>query len=123
MQQERCLRRIDHKYTRNLVCPWCGAEDLDSWMYEPGKEDLGIVECIRCERPFDAERIITVQYSTKKVTLGTCQKCGEENVALRSVHDTVFHYDKLCEECASEEFFRQTKLFLEKLRRRIDLRK
>jgi transcription elongation factor Elf1 len=61
------MEKIDHKYTRNIVCPYCGYEDRDSWEVCPEEEDLGIVECGRCEKEFYASRIVTVEYSTYKI--------------------------------------------------------
>ena len=84
------MNKINHEFTNNLVCPWCGEEDEGSWEYEPGEEDLGVIDCVGCEKPFHAERIFTTKYSTQKVALGTCQKCGEENVPLKSRNDTIY---------------------------------
>jgi transcription elongation factor Elf1 len=58
---------INHEYTRYIVCPYCGYEDKDSWEICSGKEDLGIVECGRCEEEFYASRIVTIEYSTYKI--------------------------------------------------------
>lgn len=32
-------REIDHEYTDEVVCPFCGYEESDSWEYK-GDEDL-----------------------------------------------------------------------------------
>jgi protein-arginine kinase activator protein McsA len=57
---------IDHEYTKEIVCPHCGYEYGDSWEYGDG-EDIGELECDNCYKPFYAERIITIDYSTQKL--------------------------------------------------------
>lgn len=54
---------IDHKYTANITCPYCGWEDKDSWESSDGGE----TDCGRCESSFSFERIVTVEYSTSKL--------------------------------------------------------
>ena len=61
------MNEIVHEYTGNIICPFCGAEDGDSWEEQPGNEDLGNIECGECGRTFAAERIMTVEYSTYKI--------------------------------------------------------
>ena len=58
---------IDHEYTDNIICPYCGAEDGDSWECMPDEEDLGHIECCECEKKFLAQRLITIKYSTSKI--------------------------------------------------------
>jgi len=58
---------IDHEYTSNIICPYCGAEDGDSWECMPEETDLGNIECCECGRTFAAERIISIEYSTHKI--------------------------------------------------------
>ncbi|ETA67402.1 hypothetical protein V7O61_08330 [Methanolobus sp. WCC1] len=54
---------IDHEGTRNLVCPWCGYEDLDSWEYH---HNSGDDMCKNCGKPFGYERDVSVSYTTWK---------------------------------------------------------
>ena len=61
------MNEIDHGYTDEIVCPYCGAKELDSWEVCPGEEDIGNIECGTCEKTFFAQRIITIQYSTYKI--------------------------------------------------------
>ena len=57
---------IDHKYTRNIVCPYCGWEDKDSW--ESGvEEEEEIYDCGNCEKHFGVRRIVTVEYYSEKL--------------------------------------------------------
>jgi transcription elongation factor Elf1 len=59
--------KIEHEYTRNIVCPYCGYEDLDSWEVDSGEEDLGIIECGVCGKEFLASRVIDITYCTEKL--------------------------------------------------------
>jgi hypothetical protein len=53
-----------------IVCPWCGYVDRDSWEWEPsngpGGEGDGTHECGECEREFLVSRNISVSYSSRK---------------------------------------------------------
>ncbi len=49
--------------TDNIVCPWCGYENLDSWEFDV---DSGDTECHECEKPFRYEREISITYTTSK---------------------------------------------------------
>lgn len=54
---------IDHQYTRNLVCPYCGYEDLNSWECT---HDSGEEICGSCGEEFEYEREVSVSYTTWK---------------------------------------------------------
>jgi|LGVF01.2.fsa_nt_gb uncharacterized Zn-finger protein len=58
---------MKHKYTDEIVCPYCGVKERDSWEVSPGEEDIGEIDCGSCNKTFIAERIITIKYSTHKV--------------------------------------------------------
>mgnify|MGYP002868477286 CR=1 FL=1 len=49
--------------TSNLVCPWCGHEDRDSW--ELADWD-GSYECPACGKLFEYEREVEVPYTSRK---------------------------------------------------------
>ncbi|MEN6292864.1 MAG: hypothetical protein ABFD07_12720 [Methanobacterium sp.] len=53
----------DYKYlyTDNIVCPYCGYKEMDSW--ELGDYDDNH-ECGSCEKVFAFERIKTVEYKS-----------------------------------------------------------
>lgn len=57
------MEDIDHEYTREIVCPYCGYEDGDSWEEE---HNDGEKECGRCSKNFFYERQVEVTYSTSK---------------------------------------------------------
>ena len=58
---------IDHEYTGNIICPYCGAEDGDSWECAPNEEGLGYIECPVCFKTFTGTRNISVDYTTWKI--------------------------------------------------------
>lgn len=63
---------IDHSATSDIVCPWCGYEDRDSWEVDDSDEDM---ECGRCEKHFSMERDVSVTYSTYRFA----EECQHEN--------------------------------------------
>ena len=50
-------------YEKNIVCPYCGYVDRDS--YERSDEDT--VECQRCGGTIHYQRIVTIEYVTNPV--------------------------------------------------------
>ena len=58
---------IDHKHTREIVCPHCGHIQRDSCEFGNGGEEDGEDECGECGEKFSWSRIITVAYSTEKI--------------------------------------------------------
>ena len=59
-------QEIDHEYTDEIVCPYCGHEFSDSWESLYGIEEAEL-ECWECERPFKAYREVEVTYTTYKI--------------------------------------------------------
>lgn len=72
------MSEIKHKYTKEIVCPYCGYKFSDSWEINSNEEDIGLVECGECEKEFYASRIITVDYSTEKARYGTCENAKQK---------------------------------------------
>lgn len=56
-------KEIDTFCTDNIVCPWCGHEDLESWELEGDSADA---ECPECQGVFHYEREISVHYTTSR---------------------------------------------------------
>ena len=57
-------KEIDHDYTNEIVCPYCGYEHGDSWEVS---DDEGKMDCHSCEKEFKYQRDITIDYSTQKI--------------------------------------------------------
>jgi transcription elongation factor Elf1 len=49
-----------------IVCPFCGGIQSDSWEYGDG-ETIGVIECGHCGRSFEAERVITIEYTSRPI--------------------------------------------------------
>ena len=64
IEQHEREDEIDHEYTTELVCPYCGYEHSDSW--EIAADD-GEWECPECGQTFRYFRDIEVTYSTQKM--------------------------------------------------------
>ncbi len=58
---------IDHEYTSDLVCPYCGNKESDSWEYRESDGFTGEIECGRCEKHYKYETHVDVTFSTKKI--------------------------------------------------------
>ena len=59
-------KEIDHKYTKEIVCPYCGNEHSDSYEYFYTREVIG-VECVGCSKKFTAMQNVIVDYTTEKI--------------------------------------------------------
>jgi transcription elongation factor Elf1 len=106
---------IDHEYTDNLVCPFCGHKDTESREISPGDENLGLTECTNCEKYFYGTRNITISYSTEKATYATCKGCGAEDVPVENLHSSIGKYEDLCLECGPKEKRRLEIAYIEDL--------
>lgn len=53
---------VNCEYTREIVCPHCGHQFIDSWEMD----DEGEEYCEYCGKDFYYERIVTVEYSSFK---------------------------------------------------------
>ena len=56
-------KEIDHNYTDEIVCPYCGYEFGDSCDFDCSEEKI---PCNECEETFIAYREVEVHYSTWK---------------------------------------------------------
>lgn len=57
---------IDHRYTDEIVCPYCGYEHGDSWE-SVATEDPTIRECWECEKEFKFWHYVERTFLTKKM--------------------------------------------------------
>lgn len=55
---------INHCHTKNVVCPYCGYEDKDSWEYDGS---WGGTACVHCGKKFNYERTTSVSFTTFKL--------------------------------------------------------
>lgn len=76
-------REIDHEYTENIVCPYCGYEDEDSFE-QYVDEDEKLISCDSCNKKFYATRNIEVTYSTDFAKYATCSVCGNKKVVVEN---------------------------------------
>ncbi|MFA5766509.1 MAG: hypothetical protein WC919_01120 [Candidatus Paceibacterota bacterium] len=61
------MAEIDHEFTREIVCPYCGYVHSESYDFGNGGEEDSETECGRCDRKFNWSRMISVSYSTSKI--------------------------------------------------------
>jgi DNA-directed RNA polymerase subunit RPC12/RpoP len=55
----------DTDYTHEIVCPWCGYEQSDSWE----ASDEGDHICDNCLREYRHVREVEISYSTEKIVV------------------------------------------------------
>jgi DNA-directed RNA polymerase subunit RPC12/RpoP len=61
------MSNIDHQFTDEVVCPYCGYESKDSWKFgDSNMSEIGGLECVQCERGFLYTRNLRVTYSISK---------------------------------------------------------
>ena len=94
---------IDHKYTNEIVCPFCGYEFGDSWEYRDDCEDLGLIDCDECHKSFYATRNITIDYSTNKARYGICRQCNKADTVIEKYTSSIGSYNDFCVDCGELE--------------------
>lgn len=90
-------KEIDHEYTDEIVCPYCGHEQSDSWEL---KHNEGEDFCGSCEKKFTYIRDISVSYSTKQCS---CLN-GESPHNLKKLYVWNGKNKMKCRECSHEEW-------------------
>jgi len=77
---------IDHEFTQEIVCPWCGYEYGDSWDCGEG----GKRQCDECGKHFSFSKDYDVTYSTcrKKCKVCDCELSQEK------LHNPYIYKDK-----------------------------
>lgn len=117
-----CEKDIDHEYTDEIVCPFCGHEFSDSWEFSSNEEDLGLNECEQCGKSFYATRNVSVTYSTNEADYGTCGCCKTDDVVIEDYHSTVGRYSGLCIKCGEIEKRKLEKEYIHNLQREINIK-
>ncbi len=102
---------VEHEYTKEIVCPYCGEEVGDSWEFN---DDCGEWECNECGKKFNWSRTITVEYSTSADCKDNKEKHKwaeweyletDEDVLTKELHEIVSDfYMRKCTKCDKEEF-------------------
>lgn len=108
-------KEIDHEYTDEIVCPFCGYEFSDSWEYEGDCEDIGLLECDGCSKSFYANRSISISYYTEKASYGTCKHCKDEDVVVEDYNSSIGNYESLCNKCGCLEIKRMRKAYIDSI--------
>jgi hypothetical protein len=71
-KQKRIAKRIkegfDCEYTDEVVCPYCGHEEMDGWECSEGKNT-----CADCDAEFELEIQTTIDYTTSKIEVSDDQ--------------------------------------------------
>jgi hypothetical protein len=62
------MAEIDHEYTEFIVCPYCGYSHPESYEFGDGGEGDGQDECESCGKEFRWSRMVSISYSTRKIT-------------------------------------------------------
>lgn len=58
---------IEHENTQNIVCPYCGYEDPDSWEFKGEIDVYEEYECENCENTFEVMMEFQVAYTSRKI--------------------------------------------------------
>ena len=107
------LDKIDTDYTEDIVCPWCGYKHEESWEFDDDGDD----ECANCGQPFFYSREVTVTYSTHRVNIDNCPRCGNKE-KLTKYRKHIHHYTYVCERCNDELIREQHKEILRRIESR-----
>lgn len=59
-------RRINHEFTDDVVCPFCGTAYDGSYVYDGTRANDTTHDCDECGRTFEVERDFSVYYITRK---------------------------------------------------------
>jgi hypothetical protein len=61
------MPEIDHEWTNDAVCPYCGYADKESWELDGEDGQEGETTCGSCERDFIYYRNVSVTFTTMKI--------------------------------------------------------
>jgi len=92
---------INHEYTNEIVCPYCGAEFSDSWEF--GDDDFP--EC-DCGKKFISRRDIEVTYITEKCPCLNGEAPHVWHSMAVEIAGVVLYKERyMCRQCTSERGF------------------
>lgn len=117
IEQKPVEEEINHEYTDEIVCPYCGNEHGDSWEFNSNEQgSLGLYECGNCGKEFYVCRDVSVTYSTTKATYGVCKRCGKSDVIIENKKGCPFpNYTELCPKCGQKEEKTQITAYFQEL--------
>lgn len=70
----------------NIICPNCGYK-IEGWDYNLPEDDTEIIECEECGKSFQAQKNVTVSYTTTEILDTTpCNYCGGLGKHIRGTH-------------------------------------
>lgn len=95
--------------TDEIVCPYCGHEDEESYEYGEGAldEDLGLIQCEECASYFYARRHVETTYTTDEAKIDTCTECGENDVPVEDVEEGPYVQRKVGVQCCKDNVRRK----------------
>lgn len=67
------MKEIDHEYTDNLICPYCGYEDQDSWELSESSDNY---TCGDCSKNFTYNSSVSRTFTSQKAD---CLNGAEHN--------------------------------------------
>jgi hypothetical protein len=93
---------VKHLLNDEAVCPYCDEAETDSWEISQDTNDEWVqVECGNCSNTYLMERVVTVQYSTKRADCANA--ISEHKWKNRISAPREYSVGKqVCEECFSE---------------------
>ena len=96
-------KEIDHESTSNIVCPYCGWEDMDSWEF--GEQD-GEMQCGSCKKSFDVEPYVSISYTTsRKKCKDGCKEFIEDHYFISSHRKDFCHVEDKLENEDEKDLF------------------
>lgn len=65
------------KWEDQIICPWCGYKDIDSWEYNDS--DGRQIHCLHCDKPMKIYVDFEVRYSAQKVEENQAKSAQQNN--------------------------------------------
>lgn len=90
------MRDIDHDFTDEIVCPYCGDRKSDSWKWVQGD---GNEQCSSCKMNYFYFRHVIVKYSTSKAS---CLN-GEPHKLSDWIEPVKGIFYRYCKDCGKSE--------------------
>lgn len=96
------MEKLDTEYTDQIVCPYCGEVDRDSWESTGAQDEQREMQCGSCGKNFIYTTHISVSYSSSQCD---CLNGGEHKWCKpQRRYDGVFF--KKCADCGEIQLFK-----------------